>query len=154
MNKIEYRKATSADVPAIADCRINDSDNGPADTRIAAYLDGHHHPHQALPPRVAYLASIGDRVVGYIAGHRTERFGYDGELQYLYVVPAYRRSGIATALLEMLMEWFRQESINRVCVNVNVDSPAAGLFYSSKGAKLLNRHWYAWENITDQGHVD
>ena len=135
----------------MAACRATDLENGAADPRMAAYLDGQHHPHKALLPRVAYVALIEDRVIGYIGGHRTERFGYDGEVQYLYVVPEHRRSGVATGLLRMLTEWFRKKGIERVCVNVNVESPGAGPFYSSRGAGPLNRHWYAWENIRAQG---
>jgi GNAT superfamily N-acetyltransferase len=41
----------------------------------------------------------GDAVVGYIAGHRTTRHHCAGEVQYLFVAPAYRRRGVATALL-------------------------------------------------------
>src|SRR5690242_10762779 len=97
---IQFRQATSADVPAMALCRRNDpTDGGASDPRIAAYLDGQHHPQQASLPRAGYLALKDSAVVGYIAGHLTTRHGCSGELQYLFVAPAYRRQGVATALL-------------------------------------------------------
>ena len=67
------------------------------DRRMAAYLNGDHHPQKALPPRVGYVAEAGGAVVGYIAGHLTTRNGCAAEVQYLFVSPDYRRNGIGTA---------------------------------------------------------
>ena len=131
----------------MAECRRSDPDAGEADSRMTAYIEGRHHPQQALAERVAFVAAHDDRVVGYIAGHRTTRFGYEGELQYLYVTPSYRRAGVATGLWQKLVDWFVRQGIHRVCVNVNVESPGAALFYDSAGAKPLNSYWYAWDNI-------
>ena len=38
------------------------------------------HPQQALPPRVIYVATEGDTLIGYVAGHLTRRYACDGEL--------------------------------------------------------------------------
>ncbi|MDQ6769923.1 MAG: GNAT family N-acetyltransferase [Gemmatimonadota bacterium] len=147
IESIQYRKATSADVIAMAQCRLTDPAAGAADSRIAAYLEGTHHPQQALLPRVGYLALADDAVIGYIAGHRTRRFGCDGELQYLFVAPNHRKLGIATVLLRSLAGWFQEQGAARVCVNVDVDSPAAKPFYTVHGAVALNTYWYVWEDI-------
>jgi hypothetical protein len=72
--------------------QLTDASAGPADERIAAYLQGKHHPQRALPPRVAWVATINAEVIGYVAGHLTRRFDCEGELQYIYVAPAYRRN--------------------------------------------------------------
>jgi GNAT superfamily N-acetyltransferase len=144
---VHIREATSADIPAMGACRRMDPDAGEADPRMADYLEGRHHPHQAALPRVAFVAVAGDTVVGYIAGHQTRRFGCDGEVQYLFVAPAYRRQGVATALLRALAAWFEQRTLAKVCVNVNVDSPGAPPFYERCGAKALNPHWYLWDDI-------
>lgn len=53
---VRFRIATSADVSAMVACRLSDAETGPADPRMAAYFDGKHHPHQALPSRVGYVA--------------------------------------------------------------------------------------------------
>ncbi|MGH9347263.1 MAG: GNAT family N-acetyltransferase [Vicinamibacterales bacterium] len=58
---------------------------------MEAYFNGQHHPQQALLPRTGYVALNGDQVIGYIAGHRTNRHGCAAEVQYLFVAPAYRR---------------------------------------------------------------
>jgi GNAT superfamily N-acetyltransferase len=142
-----FRAATSADVAAMAQCRLTDPAAGAADSRMAAYFDGQHHPQQALLPRVGYVALGGDAVVGYIAGHRTTRHGCAGEVQYLFVAPAYRRRGIAAALLRRLAGWFGEQGAAKVCVNVDLDSPAALPFYVRQGASAVNRYWYVWEDI-------
>jgi GNAT superfamily N-acetyltransferase len=127
--------------------RERDPERGPADPRMALYLEGKHHPQRALPPRIGFVALDGDGLVGYIAGHRTRRYECDGELQYLYVAPPYRRSGVASALLRLLAEWFVAQGARIVCVDVAEDSPAARPFYVRHGAVELNRHWLVWRDI-------
>lgn len=142
-----YHEATSADVPAMARCRAADADAGPADERMARYLEGQHHPQQALAPRTAFIALSSEEVVGYIAGHATTRYDCEGEVQYLYVAPGARRRGIAAQLLRILAGWFDQRGIRRVCVNADVDSPGATSFYVATRARPLNKHWYVWDDI-------
>lgn len=144
---IHFRVALASDVPAMAICRSTDPAAGPADTRMAAYLDREHHPHEAQLPRVGYVALAGDEIIGYIAGHRTTRHGCAGEVQYLFVAPAHRRRGIATALLALLADWFREQSVKRVCVCIDADSPSAQPFYASLGASSLKPYWRVWEDI-------
>jgi len=146
-SSIQVRPATAADVEQMAASRSADPDAGPADARMAAYLDGQHHPQQALAPRVAYLATVGEAVVGYIAGHLTRRYGCDGEVQFLYVAPTYRRAGVASLLLRQLAEWFEVQGAARICVDVNEDSPGARPFYASHGAQPLRPHWMVWPDI-------
>jgi GNAT superfamily N-acetyltransferase len=145
--RVRFRTATSGDVAAMAQCRLNDPAGGAADERMGAYFDGRHHPHQALPPRIGYVASAADAPVGYIAGHLTTRHGCAGEVQYLFVASAYRRRGIASTLLRMLAGWFREQDAARVCVCVDADSPAAQPFYARLGAFPLRKYWYVWEDI-------
>ena len=146
--EVQYREATSADVPAMERSRAGDSDAGPADARMIAYLEGRHHPQQALAPRTAFVALDGAAVVGYIAGHATTRYECAGEVQYLYVTPAYRRRRVASRLLVSMARWFRDRGIARVCVNADSESAAAVAFYPAQGARPLNRHWYAWDDIS------
>ncbi|MDQ6886942.1 MAG: GNAT family N-acetyltransferase [Gemmatimonadota bacterium] len=113
---------------------------------MARYLAGEHHPQQALPPRVMWMATEGELAVGYIAGHLTRRFGCDGELQWVYVVAAHRRTRIATGLLLLLAEWFLEHEARRVCVDVGDDD--ARPFYRRYGAVNLNRHWMIWNDIS------
>lgn len=143
-----FRAASDADVASMAECRLTDPAVHPADPRMAAYFRGEHHPQHALAPRTGFVALAGNTVVGYIAGHRTTRHGCAGEVQYLFVAPAYRRRGVATSLLGLLAAWFRDQAALRVCVCVDADSPAAQPFYDSTGALRLRKYWRIWENIS------
>ncbi len=147
LTSVHYRKATAADVPAMARSRLADPAAGMADARMAAYLDGQHHPQQALPPRVAYVAVVEDAVVGYIAGHLSRRYQCDGELQYLFVAPQYRRMAIASELLRLLARWFTDEGARRICVNVEPDNANARAFYMGHGAIGLHPFWLLWSDI-------
>jgi GNAT superfamily N-acetyltransferase len=144
---LRYREATTADVPAMELCRAVDTVVGPADNRMTAYLEGRHHPGQALAARIGYVAVADNIVVGYIAGHGTTRLNCEGEVQYLYVKAEYRRHGVGTMLLKHLAQWFRIREVAKVCVNVNPASPAAAPFYVNCGARPINEHWYVWTDI-------
>ena len=147
LSEITYRIATADDVPAMVRGRLEDPSAGPPDHRMAAYLRGFHHPQHALAPRVAFIGLHAGRVVGYIAGHLSERFGCDGELQYLYVASDWRRRGVATALVEHLARWFAIEGAYNICVNVDADSEGAAPFYTRHGAQPLEPHWLVWPDI-------
>jgi GNAT superfamily N-acetyltransferase len=129
-------------------CRAADTVAGPADARMAAYFSGKHHPQRALLPRTGFVATADAAVIGYIAGHLTERFDCQGEVQYLYVAPAYRRLGVGRNLLRQLAAWFGERHALRVCVNVDPDSPGARPFYLSMAATDLRPHWMEWRDIT------
>jgi GNAT superfamily N-acetyltransferase len=145
---IRFRVATSADVPAMSACRLTDPAAGPADSRMAEYFDGGHHPQDALAPRIGYVALVSDTVIGYIAGHLTTRHGCAAEVQYLFVAPEFRRRGVATSLLRLLAGWFADAGALKVCVCVDAESPAARPFYESAGAVPFKRFWYAWDDIS------
>ncbi len=109
-NAIGYREATLADVPDMVRCRVGDTTIGPADPRMALYLEGRHHPQHALEPRVMLVCLEEDSVIGYIGGHLTRRYDCDGELQYLYVVPQHRRKATASKLQALLAGWFAEDA--------------------------------------------
>lgn len=144
---IRYREALVADVPEMEQLRLPDTDAGPADRRMARYLNGKHHPQKALTRRVMYVAEDEDSIIGYIGGHLTERYDCEGELQYLYVAPAYRRAGIASGMLRSLWRWFRDNDARRICVDVEPDNAAARRFYAAHGATHLDTHWLVWSDI-------
>ncbi|MBS1724729.1 MAG: GNAT family N-acetyltransferase [Armatimonadetes bacterium] len=144
MSPVSIYRASPADVQRVAACRH--PDDGVADERMRAYLEGRHDPHEAEGPRVMLYAVESAVVVGYIAGHRTHRFGFEGELQYLYVHPDRRRQRIATRLITQLAEWFSSEGISRVCVNVASDNSGARDCYAKIGAQEFSTHWMCWEN--------
>lgn len=147
MSRVSYREATTVDVPAMVAARAPDLEAGPADARMAKYLDGEHHPQKARAPRVAYVALEGTSLIGYIGGHETGRYQCNGELQYLYVVPGHRRSGIGTELLRLLAGWFAERDLARVCVGVDEENAAARAFLAHHGAVDFNRSFLIWSEI-------
>jgi GNAT superfamily N-acetyltransferase len=115
-----YRQVDKSDIPAMA--RIRAAEWGEEDyctIRISQYLDCELHPRHALMPRVIYVALQGDSLVGFIAGHLTRRYACNGELQWINVIPARRRSGISSELLRRLGAWFTGQKASRVCVDVD-----------------------------------
>jgi GNAT superfamily N-acetyltransferase len=145
MATIQYRTADRADVSRVAHLRREGEAGGASEDRMSRYLAGEHHPQQALAPRAMWIAADGESPIGYVAGHLTRRFGCDGELQWIYVVPAHRRAQIASKLLRILAEWFLEHGARRVCVDVGDDN--ARPFYARHGAVNLNRHWMVWNDI-------
>ena len=146
---VRYRQAVPSDIPAMAEIRAREWGTLEYWTdRIAGYMTGTLHPQQALPPRVAYVALAGSTVVGFIAGHLTRRFQCDGELEWINVVPEHRRSGIASALLRLLAEWFVGQHALRVCVDVDPANEAGRCFYRRHGAVDLDPHWLVWNDIS------
>jgi ribosomal protein S18 acetylase RimI-like enzyme len=145
---IHYRKAGTSDVAALA--HIRSIDWGSEEywrARISGYMNGELHPQKALAPRIVYAAFHGDLAVGFIAGHLTRRYECDGELEWLNVIPAHRRSGVAPELLRLLAGWFVEEKAHKICVDVDPANAAARRFYANHGASILNPHWMVWEDI-------
>jgi GNAT superfamily N-acetyltransferase len=149
MSAIHYRKAKTSDVPAFA--QIRSMDWGSEEywkARISGYMNGELHPQKALAPRIIYVAFHDDLAVGFIAGHLTRRYECAGELEWLNVIPAHRRSGIASELLRLLAGWFVEEKAHKVCVDVDPANAVARRFYANHGACTLNPHWMVWEDIS------
>lgn len=146
---VSLREATVDDVPEMGRIRaLGGWTGGASAERMALYLAGRHHPQHALARRVALVAEAGDALVGYVAGHRTTRFGCEGELQWLFVLPAHRGGGPASLLLAGLAAWFAREGARRVCVNVEPENARARRFYHRHGARVLDTHWLVWDDIS------
>ena len=149
MKAVLYRESDESDIPAMARIRAAEWETEEYwRLRIARYLKGELHPRQALQPRVSYVALQDDAVVGFIAGHLTERYQCQGELEWINVVPERRGSAVASGLLRRLAEWFVQNEAPRVCVDVEPENLPARRFYTRHGARPLNPHWLVWDNIS------
>lgn len=140
---ITYRAAELSDVPRLV--QLPRAGEAGGDPRMLQYLAGEHHPQHALAPRGLWLAEVAGTAVGYVAGHLTERFGCEGELQWIYVTPDFRRAGVGSSLLRLVAEWFVEHGAHRVCVDVGDD--AARPFYRRHGAVELLPHWLVWSDI-------
>lgn len=145
---ILYRLAGPSDVPAMARVRAHEWETEEYwRTRISGYMDCKLHPRLALMPRVSYVALEGDSLVGFIAGHLTQRHQCDGELEWINVVPEHRGSGIAFELLRLLATWFVEQKALRICVDVDPANATARRFYMRHGAQDLKPHWLVWNDI-------
>jgi len=146
---IQYRKIILSDIDVLAVIRSeNWGDSSYWQDRISGYINAELHPQHALMPREIFVATEGDKIVGFIAGHLTQRLGCEGELQWIDVINDYRRMGIASSLLTLLAEWFVQQNYFKICVDVDSQNIIAQNFYRKHGAENLNEHWLFWEDIS------
>lgn len=143
-----YREASKSDVAAMARIRAASwGDEEYWEKRILGYMEYEIYPQHALKPRVSFVATEEEAVVGLIAGHLTQRHACDGELEWIDVVAARRGSGIAYGLLTLLAEWFVKQNALKICVDVQPSNTVARKFYRKRGAQDLNPHWMVWKDI-------
>ncbi|WP_232701040.1 GNAT family N-acetyltransferase [Halobacterium wangiae] len=99
---------------------------GVADAGLDRWLD--------TEDRVAFLAEHDGTFAGYIAGIRNDsppiytrgdRTHVDG----LYVKPAFRREGVASALFDRIEAWARERDCEYLGVSAHVDNEAAVEMY-------------------------
>jgi GNAT superfamily N-acetyltransferase len=145
---IFVRLAEPADIPAMAAIRaaVWETDEYWR-RRIGGYLAGEINPQYALPLRVVFVAVEHGKIVGFIAGHRTQRHGCQGELEWMDVAATHRRQGIAGQLIVRLAEWFVEQQAYRVCIDVQPQNTGARALYAKFGAVPLNPHWMHWPDI-------
>jgi len=142
---MEVREATSGDVAALAELigRFFSEEGfgtSPAEVtvRMPEFLATH--------GNVAFLALDGDTAVGVSTVTSTYglEFGRVGEIEDLYVLPAHRGRGVATALLGHAMLWAREQGFDALEVVVTPKDYA-------KKDRLVR--WYARLGFADTGRV-
>ena len=142
---ITFRSAQVADIPALAAIRAAEWETESYWTRrIGEYLSG-----EGAQGRTILIAEDGDTLVGFVAGHRTRRFGCDGELQWVNVDREHRARGIGAMLVQQIGFWFVEQGARRICVDVEPDNAVARALYSRCGAKPFKPYWMIWENSRD-----
>ena len=148
MNEIKYREIKDGDIPALANFRsINNEEQTYWEQRITGYLNLTHHPHKALQARIIFVAEDEKKIIGFIAGHLTQRYNCDGELQWINVCEAYRNRGIGFALICVLNKWFIQHNAFKICVDAG--NELARKFCKKYSAEDLNQHWLFWKDIRE-----
>jgi len=145
-SELLFREAVTGDIPELAEIRAeNWGTQEYWNHRISGYLDCTLHPQQALKPRIMYVALAKNMIVGFIAGHLTQRLGCDGELEWIDTRKEYQRKGIASELIRLLAKWFVLQKAFKICIDPG--SEAAKEFYGKNGATMLNDHWMFWKDI-------
>lgn len=114
--------------------------------RWKAYIRKEHHPRDAKDPRIVYVSIINGEIVGFVAGHLTERLGLEGELQSIYILPEHQGQGLGTELVIVLAKWFKKWNAKMVCVDHKDGSEG---FYIKLGARFNNHGWLVWDNFLD-----
>jgi GNAT superfamily N-acetyltransferase len=146
MSSILYRPAVPGDIPSLAGIRaINRGTQEYWNDRITGYMEYRVNPQRALKPRILYTALADELIIGFIAGHLTQRFDCDGELEFIDTLEAFRRKGVATNLVNMLAKWFIDQGAYNICVDPG--NEIARIFYKKNGAEMLNKHWIVWKDI-------
>jgi len=139
---VVFRPAQEENLDALAGIRAREWETEAYwKMRIGSYMAVEQSPQQALPPRAVFVAVDDGQVVGFVAGHRTRRYGCDAELQWIDVVPERRGRGIAGQLLAVMAAWFVEQGAFRVCVDAEPGNSVARGLYARYGAERLNDHW-------------
>jgi len=148
IHSVLFRPVEPRDVPALAAIRAEEWQTRDYwKKRIRAYLDGTSNPQQALPERALFVAEEKGILIGFIAGHRTRRYGCEGELEWINVAAPHRGRGLSRLLLLRMTTWFAEQKAFRVCVNVRSDNQPAMALYRRAGAQPLCPGWMVWADI-------
>jgi len=81
-------------------------------------------------PGLSLVASDGGQIVGVVLGSHDGRKGW---ISRLAVLPAYRRKGVAAALVKACDTAIRAEGIDIVAALVEVDNPASAALFRKLG---------------------
>lgn len=89
-------------------------------------------------PTVSYLVAEipGAVVVGYAVASLA---GDDAELQRIAVDPSYRRLGVASRLLDAVVELVEAAGATRLLLEVREDNAGASAFYRAQGFAEIGR---------------
>jgi ribosomal protein S18 acetylase RimI-like enzyme len=94
-----------------------------------------------MPNIIRLKAMVGDRMAGFIAGDPQPREGI-GWIATLGVLPAFRRRGIAAALLSACEH---QMALPRIRLSVRKDNETAINLYRNAGYEMIDM-WRAYYN--------
>lgn len=81
-------------------------------------------------PRLSIVAHEGTRLAGFVLSGHDGRRGY---LHHLVVLPAYRRQGLGSELVESALGRLQAIGIDKVHVDVLQDNELARAFWSGAG---------------------
>lgn len=105
-------------------------------------------PQTSKPQRLVLKAVIDGKIVGYLAGHQTTRFGLDAEIQSFYILKSEQNKKIGTNLLRSFVQWLIKMQANSLCVGI-IPENKYQKFYLKYAGQYLNEHWIYWSDLTD-----
>jgi len=82
-----------------------------------------------------YVAVSQNKIIGFSMGSIPDHApqGYQGELNTLYILPHYQRTGVGKKLLHAVTNHFKQNEITSMFLGVFKDNFSARKFYESVG---------------------
>lgn len=101
-------------------------------------------------PNTNFVAYEDDKIIGAILS------GHDGRRGYIYhtvVLPEYRRRGIASDLVNMVVEALQKEDITRVCLIVMETNEQGKKFWIDKGWEKKDFLGFYSKSITDKENI-
>jgi GNAT superfamily N-acetyltransferase len=116
------------------------------------YLNGASSPTAARPERIVFKACIGQKLVGFVAGHLTTRYGKDAEIQLFYVLQENQRAGLGGKLLLQFLDWAGRHNAKSLCVGIAPNNKYKG-FYLKYGGRYINPHWIYWDDMAALSHM-
>jgi ribosomal-protein-alanine N-acetyltransferase len=128
---VTIRPATANDVPAIADLELDNlGDDAWSEGLVREGVTGN-------LPTITYLVAEVD---GQVVGHATASIVGDiAELQRIAVDPGHRRTGLASALLDAVVEAGKHDGADRLLLEVREDNAGALAFYAARDFIEIDR---------------
>ena len=154
IRELEYRKATAVDIELLVKTRINvllaanclpdGTDMGEVEKQSRIYYE------RAIPDgtHTAFLAFAGDQVVGaggisyyQVMPTYHNPTGRKGYVMNMYTRPEYRRMGIATRILDLLVHDARENGLAYISLEATV---AGRPLYEKYGFSALTSEMELW----------
>jgi ribosomal protein S18 acetylase RimI-like enzyme len=92
------------------------------------------------PEYQTLIAYNDDLILGYVIGTSANKYSYrkvrTGELDNIYIIPDFRRSGVGQALVDHLLVWLKTKGVKRVMVCAYAKNESAISFYDTVGFSL------------------
>jgi len=83
--------------------------------------------------RALFLARANEETIGLAGVYREESATKTGELCQVWVAPAYRRTGVAVGLMDVLMAWAVERDFRQILATIRAGNERALRFYRTYG---------------------
>lgn len=85
------------------------------------------------PNAVTFVARLGNADIGLVVGAQHRRQEEDAGLYAMWVAPEARRSGVAGALVGVVVEWAREQGFDSLRLEVTDENEPARRLYEAMG---------------------
>ena len=102
-------------------------------------------------PTTSFVAEDGDKIIGAImAGHDGRR----GYIHHTFVLPEYRKQGIAQILVNSAIDALDKEGINKVALVAFKENKGGNAFWERIGFTARNDLFYRNKNIHELNPIE